>query len=523
MILGNTPIDPMQQLPSPHMTSSSSSWEEFMRNPIIMMMLMSLAGAITTSIKDIGPIVMRGLVFVFMTISSKFHKKKYSIIISSTATATSVKDSLNMDYTNVFQLIAWLEYIMKHGNVTETYKKQIQHKNCDMPSPGEYYVGNGVSCHIWPESVRSDPIVNSTTTTTTLCVSVETASQYAMLKKLDEDILEEYFETQTYNVPQIFTLSRCKGGLSAAQRGSEKGRLEWSCSKFTSTRRFEHMWFDGKDEYIQQVLRFLKGKDDYIKRGDPYTFGVMLQGPPGCGKTSVVKAIANLCNDNGEFRHIFVIPSGVIKTPEDLNTVMFGCQLDFKHGQGHYSATTIPLDKRIYVFDDIDASMLGPILKPRANIANVQEVQNVDSSFVSDDDNNDGDGDDDDNKNHKGKKRGEPNIDLANVLEALDGIVERTGEIIIFSTNKKDLAKEFDPAFLRPGRIDKIISMTACTHEGIASLVNGFFGTDIPVDRSDIQRIPEYTYTPADVKEMCKTCSSAKEALAMLFEKLPSK
>ena len=53
---------------------------------------------------------------------------------------------------------------------------------------------------------------------------------------------------------------------------------------------------------------FINNKDWYNKEGNPYTFGLGLSGPPGTGKTSIIKCIANMLN-----RHLIVIPLNKIK------------------------------------------------------------------------------------------------------------------------------------------------------------------------------------------------------------------
>jgi len=52
----------------------------------------------------------------------------------------------------------------------------------------------------------------------------------------------------------------------------------------------------------ERVDMFIHHKDWYIKKGIPHTLGILLHGPPGTGKTSIIKSIAKDTN-----RHVINI------------------------------------------------------------------------------------------------------------------------------------------------------------------------------------------------------------------------
>lgn len=64
-----------------------------------------------------------------------------------------------------------------------------------------------------------------------------------------------------------------------------------------------------------------------------------------------------------------------------------------------------------------------------------------------------------------------PNVVLGKVLNTLDGIDEIEDVVSIFTTNKIDL---FDSAFIRPGRIDKVISFPDPTADEMGTFLNDY-------------------------------------------------
>ena len=66
---------------------------------------------------------------------------------------------------------------------------------------------------------------------------------------------------------------------------------QWDECKFTSTRNFNTIFFDKKEELISKIDFFNNNKEWYEKEGHPYTLGITLDYRDW--KTSVIKCIAN--------------------------------------------------------------------------------------------------------------------------------------------------------------------------------------------------------------------------------------
>ena len=78
---------------------------------------------------------------------------------------------------------------------------------------------------------------------------------------------------------------------------------------FESRKTFDNVFFAQKQTVVSRIDFFLKNYDWYAERGIPYTLGFLFHGLPGCGKTSTIKAIANMTQ-----RHIVSVQLKNIKT-----------------------------------------------------------------------------------------------------------------------------------------------------------------------------------------------------------------
>jgi hypothetical protein len=97
---------------------------------------------------------------------------------------------------------------------------------------------------------------------------------------------------------------------------------------------------------------FDKENTDRFKRlGIPKTFGMLMYGEPGTGKTSTIKAIAHYTQ-----RNVIIVPVNWIKTAQQLRN-LFSSQ--------RINASLIPMDKRLYVFEEIDCGDWRDIVMSR--------------------------------------------------------------------------------------------------------------------------------------------------------------
>lgn len=196
----------------------------------------------------------------------------------------------------------------------------------------------------------------------------------------------------------------------------------------------------------------------------------MFHGPPGCGKTSTIKAIANVGK-----RHIINIHLSEIKSKEQLTHLFFNDEINVLDN-GKTERYIIPVNERMYVIEDIDA--MGDIVlrrelkKPEAK----KEIKMDEFGNIKEEETNP--------------------IDLSFLLNLLDGTLESNGRIIAISTN---FPERIDSALIRPGRIDMIVNFKKCSAEIIHDMVCSFYDiSSIVIDNAALNG----KWSPAEVNQI---------------------
>jgi SpoVK/Ycf46/Vps4 family AAA+-type ATPase len=228
--------------------------------------------------------------------------------------------------------------------------------------------------------------------------------------------------------------------------GVYHGRTIFNKSKFTSNRTLNNVYLRQIDDLKQRVEFFMRRRDWYDSKGIPHTLGIVMYGVPGCGKTSTIKGIANETK-----RHIFNIMLSEIKTKEALKDLFYN-EAVFVLQDGKTEVLNIPLKHRLYVIEDIDAMDSVVVKRSAADLKKEEEkkikieaemelLKQTQGETMAR------------NMMH-GKHEDKDKLDLATLLNVLDGVRETPGRIIILSTNYPE---RLDEALLRPGRFDMML------------------------------------------------------------------
>lgn len=267
--------------------------------------------------------------------------------------------------------------------------------------------------------------------------------------------------------------------------------LVYTKHKFSTTRTFDNVYFEEQPVVKKRVNFFLEKRSWYEKKGIPYTLGFLFHGDPGTGKTSEIKAIANVAR-----RHPINIQLSEIKTKTQLRHLFFSDEIHVFNGTV-LEKYTIPISERLYIIEDADA--MGDVLlkrewkKPESS-APVKDpfAPELDDDIIKDP------------------------IDLSFLLNLLDGTLESSGRILVFTSN---FPERFDRALIRPGRIDMIIHFKKCSRKVLREMIEGFYDiTELDHPIWDHPEIDE-KWSPAEVNQILfRNFEDPQQAMDELLE-----
>jgi transitional endoplasmic reticulum ATPase len=229
-------------------------------------------------------------------------------------------------------------------------------------------------------------------------------------------------------------------------------------------------WEDvGNMEEVKQALKEsvewpLKNRESFERLGIRPPRGILLYGPPGCGKTYIVKALANEAGVN-----FIAIKAG------ELLSKWYGESEQRIREVFRRARQVAPC---IIFFDEIDA------IAPR-----------------------------------RGLVAGEPHATeriVSQLLTEMSGLEELKDVVVIAATNRPDI---LDPALLRPGRFDKLIYVPPPNEEARLAILK-IHTRGMPLKDVDLKKIAKRTegYSGADLEALCR-----EAALFALRENLDAK
>ena len=339
------------------------------------------------------------------------------------------------------------------------------------------------------------------------------------LSSYDHDIryIHKFVETTIYNYEQE---KKNKLGnemyyfdhVTAVGKGNGRmpvpnGFCAFRKSKFQSNRMLDNVYFKESDDLKSRVDFFMRRKDWYDAKGVPHTLGIVMWGHPGCGKTSTIKAIANETK-----RHIFNISLSQITTREALKDLFYNDAVNIYTGD-KIEQLTIPIKQRLYVIEDIDAMDSVVIKRTTEELARIEEQRRQRREEKEKLMNQLGRG-------GNGEKD-EDELDLATMLNVLDGVRETPGRVIILSTNYPE---RLDEALMRPGRFDIIIEFAKHSCDVLRAHIEKFYEHALSVaqwDRVNVAALDK-KWTPAEVSQILfKHIHNMDAAVCELVEKEP--
>ena len=242
----------------------------------------------------------------------------------------------------------------------------------------------------------------------------------------------------------------------------------WEESLSNNRRRLETIALKESqlEDLVDDVQSFIKSKDWYHEHDIPYTRGYLLFGPAGVGKTSIIKGISNY-----DKRHIHYLNLSLVADDNELITLLKNIK---------YEITVLVIEDLDCMIDIIKqrGSKDGDNVEMKKQLEELKEV--VDKMHEKKYD----------NQNYRRQLKS--CITLSGLLNAIDGVFNNDGRILIVSTNHPEV---LDVALLRPGRIDRKYHLSYCDRYQIAKLYSNLYG--IECDKEQLDDIKEDCYSPA--------------------------
>jgi len=266
-------------------------------------------------------------------------------------------------------------------------------------------------------------------------------------------------------------------------------------SPFKSNKTFDNLFFEGKQEIREDIQEFVMNMEkekkqiieaEYKRKGIPFKRIYLLHGPPGTGKSSLIKAMVN---ETG--RHCILVQWSKIKTSAEFANLFHRIKIN---------SNKLSQSEIMIVFEDFDANDTSAI-KIRDSLKKQQTILDQDTKIETEEKSTD-------TENVVKKtleaiiqaqpKTCEDVLTLECVLNTLDGIKELYDAVVVFTTN--DLSS-IDPAVIRPGRVDKLIKMDVVKPDIIKDIVKHYYNHN-NVYINELDRLTT-DLSPAVVQSIC--------------------
>ena len=398
-------------------------------------------------------------------------------------------------YTNIFNYLSRMGYFEKtshltakqitggpgrrsrmghtdmHYNDVDVMVKQIQYSPSNAPI--EFWWSNGKTRGHWFRVKLNGFDARPDECTRDYSDVHMTIEVYASSRRPIEELIYEAHQQSVASAGEYCMIQRWQGSSD---------ELWLSQTKYSPHREMDSVVLPTilKQSILEDIEEFKNHKDWYAGRGMPYKRGYLFSGPPGCGKTSTIRALASKLNYT-----IIIV---------DLNNKKLT-------NNSTISSALNPGPRYIIVLEEIDRCFK---VKSKSTKHHLKKDSEKDSDTSDSDDSvNNHDEQDTVESVEDPCIMQNKSLSFDVLLQALD-CTDNHETIVIMTTNHPE---RLDPALIRPGRIDKRFEFTLANKQQIKELYFNFYNTvennglDI-AGMSDVfaSKLEVNKYSPAEIQ-----------------------
>lgn len=317
-------------------------------------------------------------------------------------------------------------------------------------------------------------------------------------------------------------------GKPASNDDSGNSGMLFKRYALSDEKTFQSFFHPEKEVLLKLLDHFTMKTGKFAIPGYPHKLGLLLHGPPGTGKTSLIKALAHYTK-----RHIVSIPLARVKTNQELTDLVFdqACRVE-----GDDWTYKLPFKKTIFVMEDVDAAADVVHKREKNQFMSFMGMGPSMGKYKPSDFETDKNGDKNGDSKEPATKDsgteieegpvmmkmpgmgnggiskwldGADELNLAGILNVLDGVVDCPNRIVIMTTNHPE---KLDPALIRPGRINKKLYLGLLRGEEAICMVERYYG-ELDQETKDkfFGFFPEEEVSPAALESLCADCDTIEE------------
>lgn len=237
---------------------------------------------------------------------------------------------------------------------------------------------------------------------------------------------------------KLFDMIRNKDGSDEEDVLDEvDGKLLFESTRTSAnSRNFDALFFPEKKRIFDHICDFAYNLGPFDDRTSTKKLTILLTGPPGTGKTSLIKAVASFLE-----RTIVLVSLKTVRTNQELREIM-SLRYNLHYNDGD-EMCELENKNVVFVLEEFDVTANHKVLRDR-------EDGEVETKFDE--------------------------LNLGGVLDAFDGFTDNHDRVIIATSNR---IQDLDKAILRPGRIDIHLVMNNLTFECARDMVEYTYSAKI--------------------------------------------